>query len=152
MIILVNYLNNFYYCYYILKMIIKICSDDKIYNPKTGRCVLKSGIIGQRLLKESKIDELIIGKINEMISNNKKIDKINIGILYEINQINKIIESSFNIITSGCSMFNKNYKIMFEIKDKKFSFGIIFYEVNNYMTIALFNTEKEANKYYYNDK
>lgn len=29
----------------------KECPDDKIINPETGRCVLKTGAIGKKLLK-----------------------------------------------------------------------------------------------------
>jgi|TARA_Y100000389_G_scaffold196124_1_gene228515 hypothetical protein len=33
----------------------KECPDNKIINPKTGRCVLKTGAIGKKLLKPKEI-------------------------------------------------------------------------------------------------
>lgn len=33
----------------------KICPENKIINPKTGRCVLKSGAIGKKILKTKEI-------------------------------------------------------------------------------------------------
>jgi len=35
-------------------MATKICTDDKVINPKTNRCVLKTGKIGREVLKETK--------------------------------------------------------------------------------------------------
>lgn len=33
----------------------KECPEEKIINPKTGRCVLKTGAIGRKLLKTKEI-------------------------------------------------------------------------------------------------
>ena len=33
----------------------KECPENKIVNPKTGRCVLKTGAIGKKLLKNKEI-------------------------------------------------------------------------------------------------
>jgi len=120
-------------------MIINNCPSDKIMNPKTGRCVLKSGLIAKKL---------IFSIINDSITYNKKVDKINIGLLTK-DELFNLVKSNFFIIADGCSQFNNFYKIMIDSNNRKYPFIIILYDYEKVLTIALFQNEKEANKYYY---
>jgi len=53
---------------------IKICSNDKILNIKTNRCVLKNGKIGKKILEEENINNPILKRI--LKDNNKKRKKV----------------------------------------------------------------------------
>lgn len=120
-------------------MIINNCPSDKIINPKTGRCILKSGLIAKKL---------IFSIINDSINYNKKNDKIIIGLLTK-DELFNLVKSHFFIIADSCSLFNKYYKIMIDTNNKKYPFIIILYDYEKILTIALFENEKEANKFYF---
>ena len=134
MIILKNYLDNKN-----RKMIKNDCPSNKIINPKTGRCILKSGLIAKKL---------IFNIINDSITYNKKNNKINIGLITK-DELLKLVEYNFVIITDGCSLFNKFYKIMIASNNKKYPFIVILYDNQEKLIIALFENEKEADKYYF---
>jgi len=101
---------------------LKICPPDKILNPKTNKCVLKTGAIGKKLLSTDNKEEVIKKEIKNK-DNNKKVNKKEEIKICPPNKIlnpktNKCVSKTGAIGKKLLSTDNKEEVIKKEIKNK----------------------------------
>lgn len=134
----------------------KNCPPGKIINPKTNRCVLIDGKIGQKLLMEanvySKDAKKIADKINQLIKNKALDVTININVNYELNnkfykEICKNLGESAKKLKTTLSEMDYTERVLFSFKSL-YIVLVHFSDTPNHnyneFRIVIFNNKKTA--------